>query len=159
LWLRLWCADERTLILGFRAEHFASIPDRPARGVEALVEPLRAVIQERMSPGGPLWAVLHTDDWALPVLKLLLAELKVEDEDLKRLKRVRTLALWVQVDPQVTVRGVCAARDEDSARKLEKRYLMRWQKKRTGLTSSRDREWLTLQWKTDLETLGKALGS
>jgi hypothetical protein len=159
-WLTLfmWCADERTILIGYRLEHFASLPDKPVPGAEALAEPVRAVVEKRMSPGGPLWGAVHTTDWTQGVLNILVGALGIKDRDAERLARTRTLALWVQAEPQLTVRGVCAAPDEESARLLEERYLVPWQKKGRGLTFARDKQWLTVQWKTDLARLRKALG-
>jgi hypothetical protein len=152
----LWFPDERTVVIGLWAESVSDIPAKPADDLEALAAPVRNVLRERVGPGGPLWIAGHIQDWKQGLTGLLAARLKADD--FADLQRVRTFATWVQPDPAPTLGATAACVDEKAARRLEEKVLAGWQKDNPGLTFAREKEWLTLQWKTDPARLRRQFG-
>jgi hypothetical protein len=152
--LVLWCADERTLVVGLLASHLEAVPARPRDDLGALVPELRPILRERMRPAGPLWAAGHARDWADTAAAPLLERLGQEDR--ARVRSVRTFGLWLQPGREVTVNAVFRCGDPAAARALEQYVQSRWGKG-TNLKAVPDEDWLTLQLRTDAAALAKAL--
>jgi hypothetical protein len=153
--LVLWCADERTLVLGLLANHLEPVPAEPRDDLGALVPELRPVLRERMRPAGPVWAAGHARDWANTAAAPLLERLGKDDR--ARVRSVQTFGVWLQPGREVTVNAVFRCSDAAAARGLEEYVRSRWGKG-TDLKAVADEEWLTLQLRTDPAAVAKALG-
>jgi hypothetical protein len=144
----LWCADDRTLLIGLARESLekANVPseDRP----DSLVPEVREVLRTRVRPYAQLWVVGHAGDWTKTAASLLLARLPPEWQE--RLVAVRTFGIWAAVDGKsVTVNAAARCEDDKAAEKLEK-----WLSERGGKNAprcARDGNWLSLQRTTDAD--------
>jgi hypothetical protein len=146
----LWCADERTLVFGLFAPQFEHVPNTPREGISHLPGEVRSILDERVRSGGPVWLAGHVADWDKVEWTGLL---DLKKDDLKRLSSVRTFAAWLLLEDKVQVSAECQCRDADAARALETWFADEFK----GWTSAREGEWLSLQWKTDLDGLRQAL--
>jgi hypothetical protein len=145
----LWCADDHTLVFSLLPVYFEHIPRTPRKGIDHLPREVQKVL-ERVGPGNPLWVAGHIADWDKVEWTNLLPRLK--KEDLARWTAVRTFAAWLQGDRGVTVSAAIRCRDADAAGSLGAYFAD------GGWTTAREDDWLSLQWKTDLEEFRKALG-
>ncbi len=152
--LVLWCADERTLLVGLLERHLEAVPAKPRDDLGALVPELRPILRERMRPAGPVWAAGHARDWANTSAAFLLERLGKEDQ--ARVRSVRTFGLWLQPGREVTVNAVFRCADAAAARALGEYSRSRWGKG-TSLKAVADEDWLTLQLRTDAASAAKAL--
>lgn len=149
-------ADPRTLVLGLSPTHLAEVPLRPVAGLDHLATPVRKVLEDRVGPGGPLWAAGHAQDWTKTPAAPLLGEPK--KEDLKGLQKVRTFAVWLVPTDPVKVFAAVECADPAAAEALAERYLSGWEKAAPeGRKYSREGAWLSGQ-TADLASLRKALG-
>src|SRR5262249_40828428 len=57
----VWCADDRPLVFGLTVADLEKL--RRSEGAEALAEPVRSLLQERVGAAGPLWLAGHADRW------------------------------------------------------------------------------------------------
>lgn len=152
--LVLWCADERTLVVGLLPTHLEAVPLKPRDDLSALVPELRPILRERMRPAGPVWAAGHARDWANTAAAPLLEQLGKEDRD--RVRSMQTFGLWLQPGREVTVNAVFRCADAAAANALEQYAQSRWGKG-TNLKAVADAGWLTLQLRTDAASVAKAL--
>ncbi|HZY89460.1 MAG TPA: hypothetical protein VFE78_31855 [Gemmataceae bacterium] len=152
--LVLWCADERTLVVGLLATHLEAVPLRPRDDLGSLVPELRPILRERMRPAGPVWAAGHAADWANTAAAPLLERLGKDDRD--RIRSVRTFGVWLQPGRELTVNAAFRCADPAAARGLGEYAQSRWGKA-TNLKVVADEGWLTLQLRTDAAAVGKAL--
>jgi hypothetical protein len=152
--LVLWCADERTLVVGLLATHLEAVPVKPRDDLGALVPELRPILSERMRPAGPVWAAGHARDWASTAAAPLLEQLGKDDR--ARVRSVRTFGVWLQPGREVTVNAVFRCADPAAGRSLGEYAQSRWGKG-TNLKAVADEDWLTLQLRTDAATGAKAL--
>jgi hypothetical protein len=152
--LVLWCADERTLVVGLLANHLEAVPLRPRDDLGALVPELRPILRERMRPAGPVWAAGHARDWANTAAAPLLERLSKDDR--ARVRSVQTFGVWLQPGREVTVNAVCRCADATAARALDQYVQSRWGKA-ANLKAVADEDWLTVQLRTDAAAVAKAL--
>jgi hypothetical protein len=152
--LVLWCADERTLVLGLLANHLEAVPLRPRDDLGALVPELRPILRERMRPAGPVWVAGHARDWADTAAAPLLDRLGKDDR--ARVRSMQTFGVWLQPGREVTANAVFRCADAAAARGLNEYIQSRWGKT-TNLKAVVDEDWLTLQLRTDAATVAKAL--
>jgi hypothetical protein len=153
--LHLWCADERTLIVGLLPSHFTAVPSRPADGANRLPEEVRTLLEKRVESASPVWAVGFAEDWKQTGAPLLLSRLPQEDFD--RLNRVRSFAVCLTPGS----RGVSAALkcdDAAAAAALEKRLLDAKPAGADWTTAREDDVWLLLQLRGGLEVLFQGVG-
>jgi hypothetical protein len=153
--LVLWCADEHTLVVGWMDPHLALVPLTPSGDLRQLPAEVRTALTDRLEPGGPLWAVGYSRNWADTAAFTLFPRLK--EDDRKRFHAVQTVAAQVQLEPAVTVRAAFHCADEAAARGLED-YFRDPGRAGPQLTTARDGAWLTLQLPTDLDAVRRALG-
>jgi hypothetical protein len=154
--LVLWCADERTVVVGLRDAQMAQVPLTPVQGLGRLTAEVRTALTERrLGPGGPLWAVGHSRNWADTAAFALFPRLK--EDDRKRFQAAQTVAAQVQLEPEVRVQAAFHCTEEAAARGLD-RYFRDPGRAGPQLTTVRDDTWLTLQLKTDLDAVRRALG-
>jgi hypothetical protein len=153
--LVLWCASERTLVVGLLADHLKALPDTPHEGLEQLPEEVRTILKERVGPVGPLWAAGHADHWERTAAGALLERLKQEDR--VRLRSIQTFAIWMQLDQSVTVTGVFHCHDHEAAHALDDFLQTRRRGATLALKSVQDDAWLTVQLRTDLAAVRRAL--
>jgi hypothetical protein len=153
--LALWCADERTVVVGLFDKRQDLVQSPPHEGLDQLPGEVRSALRERLDPAGPVWAVGHARDWAETPALLLFRRLRKDDLD--RIRRVRTFAVQVQLDRPVTVKAAFGCNDADAARALEE--LVRGPRKERGpeLKTARDGPWLTVQLQTDPGALREVL--
>jgi hypothetical protein len=152
--LVLWCADERTLVVGLLATHLEDMPLRPRDDLSALVPELRPILRERMRPAGPVWAAGHARDWANTAAAPLLERLGKDDR--ARVRSVRTFGLWLQPGREVTVNAIFRCADAAAVRALDQYVQTRWGQA-ANIKTVADDDWLTLQLRIDAAALGKAL--
>jgi hypothetical protein len=151
----LWCADEHTLVFGLKREHLDAVPDTPRPDLDRIDGEITGLLKERMKPAGPLWVVGHARDWSETAAGVLLLRLEKEDRD--RLLKVRTVAAWVEPGQTVKVHAAFHCADAASAVALERFFTGPDPAARPDLKAFPDEDWLTLQWKTDLDTLRQKL--
>src|SRR5262249_45525419 len=149
----LWCADERTLVVGLTAADVAKL--ERATGAEALAEPVRALLQERVGPGGPIWLAGHVERWDQGIPLLARGALGKDNGEL--LAKLRSLAAWAEVERGVTARVVAEAASPAGALDLEKRLGPARERDPEGLRVAREGAWLTLQYRTDMAGLRRVL--
>jgi hypothetical protein len=148
--LRLWLADERTLVLGLFGK-MQDVPSKPHEGASHLPSELRQVLEQRIAPGAPLWLAGHCEKWDRTVLPVLLEEVKGPPV-LARLKEVRSFAVWVQPEKPVKVHGAFRCASEAAARRIEQQDLApRRQANPDTFAFSRNGAWLDVQMKGNLE--------
>jgi hypothetical protein len=152
--LALWCADDRTLIIGLSPEHVRAAPDQPADAAARLPEEVRTLLEQRVDPGAPAWAVGASDGWKT-LAPLALAE--TPKEQAERLTRVRGFAVSLLPGSPPTLRAELLCADAGTAEALEKQALAArppggdWKAVREG-------DWLSLQLRGGSGELWKALG-
>jgi hypothetical protein len=133
----------------------SACPPRPRRDLSQLPREIREVLEERVAGGGPLWIAAIADDWNKTWVQPVFAKMKPEDRT--TLNRVHTLGAWVEFDQTLTVRAVFDCRDEKNAKGVEDYF------RRLGKEDNPDPKlavgdgWLTLQWRTKLDTILQAL--
>jgi hypothetical protein len=144
----LWCADDHTLVFALLPAHFEQIA--PRKNIDHLPRAVQKVLEERVGGVGPLWLAGHVADWNKAEWPNLLPRLK--KEDLERWSAVRTFAVWLQCEEGVQVSAAIQCRDADAAHALEAFFTGgdKWK-------SAREEDWLSLQWKTDLDGLRQGL--
>src|SRR5262249_36584766 len=145
--LHLWCADERTLLVGLVPEDFKDVPREPAAAGADHLRELGEMLERRVGAGGPAWAVARGAK--LGALAGLALGDRLGKEDAKRLQALRAVALWLQPGKQVTVHGEAQWATAATARAAEEAYLAPWGKRKPSLKFERDGEWVTVQFKTD----------
>jgi hypothetical protein len=150
--MRLWFADDRTLVVGLLTVDLTTVPSRPHRGSDDLPAAVREVLQTRVGPSAPLWAVGHSQDWRKTPAPIALAQAGQEGQ-LDRLAQVRTFALWLQPGPPLTVHGAVHCVSAEAAQALEEGFLAPQRKAFPELKSVREGAWLTLQLETTLDRL------
>ncbi len=143
----LWCADDRTFLLGLARESLekANVPGE-GRG-EPLLPEVRDVLRKRIGPVGPLWAAGQVGDWGKTAAGLAL--LRLPEEWQRRVGTVHTFALWaVPEDKSVTVNAAARCNDDKAAAALKK-WLAGRAKNSDALTLSLDGAWLSAQYRAD----------
>jgi hypothetical protein len=144
----LWCADERTLLIGLARESLekANVPGEGKP--DALAPEVREVLNTRVRPLAQLWVVGHSTDWTKTAASLLLSRLPAEWQE--RLVAAHTFAIWTAVDGKtVTLNAVARCDDDRAAEKLEN-----WLADRGGKNAprfARDGNWLSLQRSMDAD--------
>jgi hypothetical protein len=153
----LWCADDhQTFVFGLVPSDVKACPTQPRPGLEQLPHEIRDILQERVGGVGPLWIAGTADDWTKTPAAQLFRKTKAEDRE--RLKAVHTFAALVQLDQAVTVRGAFDCRNEAGATGLETYLRALGKADNPDLKMVIDDKWLTLQWRTNLDTIVKSLG-
>ena len=152
----LWCVDDRhTFAFGLVPSDVAACPPRPRRDLGQLPREIREVLEERVASGGPLWIAGMADDWTKTWAANLFANMKPDDR--ARLYRVRTFAAWVQFDQTLTVRADFNCREDKNAQHLEAYFRHLGKEENPEMKTAVSEGWLTLQWRTRLETILQAL--
>jgi hypothetical protein len=145
----LWCADERTLLVGLARESLekAAIPGEGSP--DPLAPEVRAVLSERVRPVGQLWVVGHAADWNKTAAGLLLGRLP--EEWPQRLAAARTFGIWAVIaDKTVTLNAAARCDNEKTVERLEK-WLASRANAKSSPTLARDGNWLSLQMRTDAD--------
>ena len=147
----VWFADDRTLLVGSPGA-LESTPRTPSSRPAVLPSPIRDVLRERAHQAGPVWIAGHVEDWSRTSLSGFTGESGAGSP----LRGVRTFAAWVRLDGgRLTLEAVARCVDEPTARRLEEASRdgpVGWEGK-----AARDGAWLTLQRRTDLESLRRLL--
>ncbi len=150
----VWCIDDRTLALALVPSNLETMPAQPHSGLKHLPAELRGLLEERIDPGASVWVVGVFEE---RTRNLLRAVPLLERDGLGWLGSLRGLAGWAQVQEQVRTGVALHFPDEAAARKREES----WQGREEGgqdLKIVRDGSWLTLQYRTRLEAVLRALG-
>jgi hypothetical protein len=147
----LWCADERTLVLGLARESLEKA-NMPAEGKgEPLTPEVRDVLRKRIGPVGPLWAAGHVGDWGKTAAGLAL--LRLPEEWQRRIGTVHAFGVWAVPEVKsVTVNAAARCNDEKSAAALKK-WLAGRAKNADALTLSQDGNWLSAQYRADADAV------
>jgi hypothetical protein len=117
----LACPDERTMLIGLKAEDLKRVPSFPTSGIDRLPAPVQKLLQERLPAATPFWAVGHVDDWEKTALHSLVT-LWIKD-DWAVLSKVQTFGLWWQAEDGGTLTMAFRCADDGSARAL-RMYVM-----------------------------------
>ena len=140
--------DGRTVAFALVPGPLQDVPASPRADLGQLPRPLREVLKKRVGPVGPLWVAGHSDDWSKTPAKRLFA-------NRERLAKVRTFAVWVQLDDPALVRAEFDCGSDQAAKDLQK-YLdipddgADWK-------AARADGWLTVQGRTKLDNVLGAL--
>jgi hypothetical protein len=151
----LWCPDPYTLVVALQDSRPAPDPLPPYGGLDQLPAELRTVVRERLGPVAPVWLVGTSPDWS-DVPALALVE-RLKKQDFSPLKKVQTFALGIRFGEEVVVGAAVRCRDEESAAKLQE-YFRGGGDGVPALATAVEREWLTVQYRTDRDVLRAALG-
>jgi hypothetical protein len=117
----LWCADEVTLVMVLRPdavkiEDMDRIPATPRKASEGLPGPLREMLETRLR-NGVLWLAGHVQD-SKPFQTLAgLTRRSKSDADL--LAKIKSAALAVVMEDDVTLIGALECRDAEGTAELE----------------------------------------
>jgi hypothetical protein len=149
-----WCADDRhTVVFGLVPADLGDVPIQPRR--DQLPSEIRDVLKERVASGGPLWVAGAADDWKKTRLPLLFAKVKPADRD--SLNGIRTFAAWAQFEQGVTIWGTFHCRDDKDTEAVESYFKRLGKADNPDLKTAVEGGWLTVQWRTQVETVLKAL--
>ncbi len=151
----LWPADERTIVVSFSESLLEALPAKPREGVDHLPVSVRTALEKRVESSAAVWIVGHVDDWEKSAASLLLPRLPPEDR--QRLTGLRTFALWVILDKDVSVRVALRGRDEAAASAVAGWLNQTADKAGVTLKSARAGDWLLIQYGTDAEGLRRLL--
>jgi hypothetical protein len=159
--LSLFCPDDRTVIAALDPGHLKMVPEKPNQGLDQLRPALVQVIRERCQVAQE-WLALDVQDWR-PVLAWEGVKAYLKDlGDL--LAGVRTAAAWVQFDQALTVNAAIHCRDEAAAGQWVRRLqgsagaeAPAVGLEKTGLKVQQNDTWVSLQLRTDLAGLQRAL--
>jgi hypothetical protein len=145
----LWCADERTLLIGLARESL-EMAKLPGDGKpDALVPEVQELLSERVRPLAQLWVVGHAADWTKSAASLLLARLPAEWQE--RLVPVRTFGIWTAIeDKRLTLNAAARCDDAKASERLEKWLANRANAKYSPRLAV-DGNWLSLQMSTDAD--------
>jgi hypothetical protein len=116
---------------------------------------LRTLLRERVGSGGPLWLAGQVDHWDQGLPLLARGALGPSGDTLAKL---RSVAAWVEVDRQITVRATAQAAGAAAVTEVEKLLAPAREKSPEALKVVRAGEWITVQYRTDLAGLRQALG-
>ncbi len=153
--LSLWCADDRrTVVFALVPSALQDVPLQP-RDVSNLPREIREALHDRLATATPLWAVGTSEDWSRTWAAGLFQKLKPEAR--ARLNAIHTFAVGMQIGENVTVQGAFDSRDDKHAQALESYFRKLGKADNPDLKTVVDNSWLTLQWRTKLETLLQAL--
>jgi hypothetical protein len=157
----VWCIDDRTLALALIPSHLDSVPMEPRAGLAHLPNGVRDTLRQLVESGALLWVVggveERTRSW-LDTLALQLKKADLERSDvLDAFKSLRTIAAWVQLQRPVRVGAVFESKDDPAAKKIEAIFRRPGEEANPNPHVVREKEWVTLQYKTDLETVLKAM--
>jgi hypothetical protein len=153
--LSFWCADDRrTVVFALVPSALQDVPLQP-RDLSKLPRELREALHDRLGTGTPLWAVGTSEDWSKTWAAGLFQNLKPEARG--RLNSIHTFAVGIQIGENVTVQGAFDCRDDKHAQALEAYFRKLGKTDNPELKTSVENAWLTLQWRTKLETLLQAM--
>jgi hypothetical protein len=139
----LWCADDRTLLIGLARESLekARVPGEGT--ADSLAPEVRDLLTERIRPVAQLWLVGHATDWTASAASLLLARLPAEWQE--RLAPVRTFGIWAMVDDKsVTLNAAAQCDDAKATERLEK-WLTGRANAKNPPHMAQDGNWMSLQ--------------
>jgi hypothetical protein len=152
--LRLWSADEYTLVLALLPDQLESLPSKPVEDLRQLPAEVRSVLQTRREPVAPIWVAGHSRDWSKTKPVKFLNRLKKEDLD--KLSRLQTFGIWLVPEKSLGVRGVFECEDAAAARGLET-YFRSLREGDPTFKTALDGPWLTLQFQTGPDFLARWL--
>jgi hypothetical protein len=156
----LWCAGERTFVVGLRldgtkaGDDFDPLPTHPRPGTNQLPAELQDALKERMGAAAQLWVAGHGRDWDA----LLEGQANLTREDREALAGVRTFAAPLVFDDAILVSAAFQCRDAATAKALGKRLEQlgaaapKWKQVEEGT-------WVTLQTTTSPEAIHDAVRS
>jgi hypothetical protein len=146
----LWCADDRTLLVGLAHESLEKAVVPGENSPDPLVPEVRAVLSERIRPVGQLWIVGHAADWSKTAAALLLG--RMPEGWQRQLVAIRTFGIWAVIaDKTVTLNAAARCDNEKAVERLEKWLASRGSDKRAP-TLAPDGNWLSLQLRTDTDS-------
>ena len=145
-----------TIILALNKKDLPQTASDPSVGVDHLITPLRAALNERIAPGAQVWAAGYAEDWEKTLALTYMAALPQKNRDVVR--KIQTFAVSFLVNNDVTFHADFQCQDEASAQALGE-YL--GNEKIIGLTdlkTSQKETWASIQAKAaDLASLSKLL--
>jgi hypothetical protein len=154
----LWCAGDRTFVVGLRldgtkaGDDFDPVPSHPRPGTNQLPAELQAALNERMGASAQLWVAGHSREWDA----LLEGQANLTREDREALAGVRTFAAPLVFDDMVLVSAAFQCRDEAAAKALGKR-LEQWGATEPKWKRAEEGTWVSVQTTTTPEAIHDAL--
>lgn len=153
----LWCPPEgQYLVIALSPGDLDASFDK-STGVENLIQPLRTLLNERMSAPSPVWLAAHSEHWEQTLLAAWLAQ--VPEQNRSILATMQTLGIWLEFGQDVTLNAAARCATRQAADDLAG-LLMRWAK--SHLLAARalaDGVWVSGQAHTDLASVQRALGA
>ncbi|MFN4258271.1 MAG: hypothetical protein ACK4RK_03180 [Gemmataceae bacterium] len=97
--LELWCADARTLVVGFNSTRLSAVPATPALN-PAFAAPLQDWLRHEQASGAQVWLIgqLPPPEKVPALLKLTLPP-----DDFTLLTQIRQLGVWIELEPEARV--------------------------------------------------------
>jgi hypothetical protein len=163
----LWCADEFTLVMVLRPdaakiEDMDKIPAKPRKASEGLSEPLQDLLENRLR-FGVIWLAGNIPD-PQPI-QTLAGLTRLPRSDIALLTKIKSFALGISLQDDVTLSGSLESRDDAAVAPLET-YLTKLDfpaaKSRKVIgpppkAHGPEAHWVNLQIRTDAAGMRKAL--
>src|SRR5262249_15582069 len=118
----LWSPDSQTLVLGWKIKKPSDLPMAAEPDIDRLPTRVRKVLTERLQPPGHLWLLGDVENGAIFHKWLTLPEkvggLRFTPEQLKLVADLRTFAIWLETERDLTLRGEIRCSDEAAVQAL-----------------------------------------
>jgi hypothetical protein len=158
----LWFADDYTMVFDLLGQ-LEDIPARPHGGLERLPFEVRDALKTHVDPGSLVWLVGTFSDWEktaktdwFKIVRTFVGT--TEKERLDRLMSLSVVAVGAQPDPEAKARADIRCTDVASAKALRVALVgPDGAQPPPGVTAFLEGDWLTVQWKGDLDAALKAL--
>ena len=157
----LWFADKDTLVIALYGG-LDRVPERPVTDLSQLPLAVRQALKERIDPGAVAWLVGAVDGWDAMIKQVWFQALQAAvgewDKDwLARLRLLRVAAIGAQLDPEARVQAALHCTDAMAA-KVWRTAMVGPENAEppAGLKAELEGDWLTVQWKGNLDALWQA---
>ncbi len=157
--LNFTCANDRTLVIALLPSFLTEIPATPYADVSQLGSELRNVIRNRREVGAVLWLAAHAQTWPRIAGQPLFEGMK--RDELERIKRIKTVGLWVQIEETggIRMRGDFHCKDRPAAAALDELFQGPHHAAKVSTKTALDGAWVSLQMQADLATLQEVLAA
>jgi hypothetical protein len=157
----LWFADDRTLVFDLLGG-LKEVPEKPHDDLNFLTYEVRDALKDRVDPGALLWFAGGIADWdATAKQAWFVAATRfagVDQDVIDRVKQLRVLAISVEVEPSGKAQAAIRGRDAAAAKAMRIALLGPEDGKLPdGVTTAIKDDWLTVQWKGDLQAALRGL--
>ncbi|MBI1915296.1 MAG: hypothetical protein HYS12_11240 [Planctomycetes bacterium] len=152
----LGCPDARTVVLGWNVTRLLDMPTEPRENTTHLPVSIMGVLKERMRPWGQVWVAGHTEEWSKPLLALL-ALARLDEPDRQFVSKLKTFAVWLNVEEKEkqALHAALRCSDAAAAEAVETALASRFRKDGkpdSRLKLVRNDEWVTLQFRIGNDT-------